>query len=398
MSERIDEHDNETTRVAIVPAAPPADDPPPASSRRELMRYGGLALGAAAAALAARPAEAADGDPLLLGVVNACTLPTVVDTTGGAVSIEGRTNQNNSTGVSGRGIGTGAKGVTGQAAGTASVGVYGTSNSPAGTGTLGFNNSATGANFGVYGEVVSAAGFAVFGRNASGGTAVMGELPGTTNQNGIAVYGRNNSSYTGPGPGAGGFGVYGLSARGHGLVGATAAAGGAAVVGATNGVAGAYAGVFYGPVVISGDFTVVGGAKSAAVPHPDGTHRRMYCVESPESWFEDVGEGQLACGQSEVALDPEFAALIAADNYHVFLTEYGRHSDLYVAERTRQGFRVEAKDATSASRFSWRVMAKRGDIPGPRLEAVTIPPEPVLPAVPDAPVATPTTPAPTPRG
>ena len=44
------------------------------------------------------------------------------------------------------------------------------------------------------------------------------------------MYGLNNSSFAGPGPGAGGFGVYGLSARGHGLVGATATTGGAAVV------------------------------------------------------------------------------------------------------------------------------------------------------------------------
>jgi len=34
---------------------------------------------------------------------------------------------------------------------------------------------------------------------------------------------------------------------------------------------------------------VIGGPKSAAVPHPDGTLRRLYCVESPESWFEDFG-------------------------------------------------------------------------------------------------------------
>ena len=272
--------------------------------------------------------------------------------------------------------------MAGTATGSSSVGVYGTSNSPGGTGTLGFNNSASGTTYGLYGEVHSAAGFAVYGRSAFGGTAVQGELPSSTNQNGIALYGLNNSSYAGPGPGAGGFGVYGLSARGHGLVGATAAPGAAAVVGATNGVAGAYAAAFYGPVVISGAFTVVGGPKSAAVPHPDGTHRRLYCVESPESWFEDIGEAQLACGRLEVPLDPDFAALVGTDGYHVFLTEYGRHSDLYVAERTPQGFRVEATDATSHARFSWRVMAKRKDIPGPRLEEVAIPPAPTLPPCP----------------
>jgi hypothetical protein len=40
--------------------------------------------------------------------------------------------------------------------------------------------------------------------------------------------------------GTGGSGVYRISLHGHGLVGATGTAGGAAVVGATNGVAGAW--------------------------------------------------------------------------------------------------------------------------------------------------------------
>ena len=165
-------------------------------------------------------------------------------------------------------------------------------------------------NYGVYGQSTSSVG-------------VRGEIPNTSASNAIAIYGINNSSYAGPGPGAGGFGVYGLSGKGHGLVGATAAAGGAAVVGATNGVVGAYAGAFYGPVIVGGDFTVVGGAKSAAVPHPDGSLRRLYCVESPESWFEDFGETQLDCGRAEVTIDPNFAALADTATYHVFLTAYG---------------------------------------------------------------------------
>ena len=44
-----------------------------------------------------------------------------------------------------------------------------------------------------------------------------------------------------------------------------------------------FAARFDGPVLVNGNFTAIGGSKSAAVPHPDGTHRRLYCVESPES-------------------------------------------------------------------------------------------------------------------
>src|SRR3984893_3161591 len=173
----------------------------------------------------------------------------------------------------------------------------------------------------------SGAGAALLGQSISG-NAIRGEIPAGTSANTIAIYGLNNSSYTGPSPGAGGFAIYGLCANGHGLVGATSAAGGAAVVGATNGVAGAYAGAFYGPVAVSGAFTVFGGPKSAAVPHPDGSHRRLYCIESPESWFDDVCEGQLACGQAEVSLDPDFAAVADLTHYHVFLTAYDRDNTL----------------------------------------------------------------------
>jgi hypothetical protein len=243
---------------------------------------------------------------------------------------------------------------------------------------------------------ISFAGTGVFGEGHTGvhgesenNIGVEGVVPATSSSNAIAVYGLNTSAYAGPGPGAGGFGVYGLSAKGHGLVGATATAGAAAVVGATNGVADAYAAAFYGPVIIGGALTVVGGPKSAAVPHPDGSHRRLYCVESPESWFEDFGKGQLECGRAEVPIDPDFAAVVSLDDYHVFLTQYGGHDDLSVSEQTTTGFCVEARDATSSCRFSWRIVAKRQDISGPRLETVAIPPEPTLPPVPDDPMPAP---------
>jgi hypothetical protein len=152
--------------------------------------------------------------------------------------------------------------------------------------------------------------------------------------------------------------------------------GGAAVVASRTDGAGGAAAVFYGLVNVVGNFTVVNGAKSAAVPHPDGTHRRLYCMESPQSWLEDFGKGQLECGQADVTIDPDFAAVVDLNDYQVFLTQYGGHDDLSVSELTPRGFRVEAKDATSTGRFGWRVVAKRKDIPAPRLETVSVPFEP----------------------
>ena len=45
---------------------------------------------------------------------------------------------------------------------------------------------------------------------------------------------------------------------------------------------------------LEGGLTIVGGIKSAAVPHPDGSHRQLYCMESPENWFEDFGNVSFA--------------------------------------------------------------------------------------------------------
>ncbi len=116
------------------------------------------------------------------------------------------------------------------------------------------------------------------------------------------------------------------------------------------------AGHFKGSVLVEGDFTVVGGNKSAAVPHPDGTHRRLYCMESPESWFEDCGEGCLVDGKAEVRLDPAFAALVELDGYHVFLTPYGESAGMFVAERYATG---------SGPDFE-RLSVSPFDLPGPK--------------------------------
>jgi hypothetical protein len=350
---------------------PPVSEEP-AASRRDLLRMGAVALGTtAAAAFGARPVKAANLDPLLLGTTgNNCTSNTWIRQT--AVNADGlRVWTSNTEGFSNA--------------------IEGFADAPGGVGVYGNHGHPTGAGSGVRGVATSVNAIAVRGTNSGGGTAVRGELPGSATANGIAVYGLNNSSFAGPSLGAGGFGVYGLSAKGHGLVGATATAGGAAVVGATNGVAGAWAGAFYGPVIVSGDFIVVGGAKSAAVPHPDGTHRQLYCVESPESWLEDFGTGDLVNGRAVVPIEPGFAAVADIASYHVFLTAYDHDHQLHVTKRTRDGFTVEAdtalaalkgrKETELAGTFSWRVVAKRKDIVGARLAKVTMPPEPVLPPI-----------------
>jgi hypothetical protein len=258
--------------------------------------------------------------------------------------------------------------------------------------------TASGSHFGVIGEssgtgvAGSALGVGVSG-STEFGIGVFGSIAGGSSPNTAAVYGANNSGHSGPDAG---IGVYGYSLGGNGLVGVSTnqngiigyglngvgvwgqtdraesygvfghnTAGGPGVVGQSAG----YAGVFAGAVYVAGSLTVTG-AKSAAVPHPDGSLRRLYCLESPEAWFEDFGKGQLECGRAEVTIHPDFAVVADLADYHVFLTAYDGDCGLHVLSQTSEGFTVQARDATTTGRFSWRVVAKRKDVAGTRLEQV----------------------------
>jgi hypothetical protein len=124
---------------------------------------------------------------------------------------------------------------------------------------------------------------------------------------------------------------------------------------------------------INGDLTVFG-AKSAAVPCPDGSLRRLYSMESPESWFEDFGAARVVKGRATVRLARDFAAVVRTTGYYVFLTPEGDSRGLYVSRKSRGAFEVrEQQGGKSTLRFSYRIVAKRKDIPGRRLEKVTRP-------------------------
>ena len=129
-----------------------------------------------------------------------------------------------------------------------------------------------------------------------------------------------------------------------------------------------FAGIFLGPVVTWGPLVNFGGPKSAAVPHPDGSHRLLYCMESPESWFEDFGEAKLVKGKAAVKIDKDFAGVAKTDAYHVFLSPYGESNGLYVSRRNRNGFEVrEQSGGRNTLTFSYRVVARRKDVPSERL-------------------------------
>jgi hypothetical protein len=220
---------------------------------------------------------------------------------------------------------------------------------------------------------------------SSAGIGVQGLIPSTSGAaNTIAVQGLNLSS------GGNSNGVYGSSATGYGVVGYSTG-GSASVSGIStninipafaggNSVSGGLAASFGGTVFVNGKLVVTDPSyKSGMLKHPDGSHRLVYCVESPESWIEDVGKGTLTSGKAEVRFDPDFAAVVQTGEYHVFLTPYDGVGALRAARRTAMGFAVEEIGGASSGGFTWRVMAKpKTEKKLSRLEKF-VPPDVLLP-------------------
>jgi hypothetical protein len=157
-------------------------------------------------------------------------------------------------------------------------------------------------------------------------------------------------------------GVIGTSTYGAGLVGySTTQMGVYGETGATG--PNSSAGYFRGNVIVVGDFTVVGGTKAAAVPFPDGSQRVLYCMESPELWFEDFGTAKLKRGRAVINLDADFGKVIKRGEYRVFLTPEGDCRGLYVRRKSAASFEVrELAGGTSSVAFSYRIVGRRKDI------------------------------------
>jgi hypothetical protein len=148
---------------------------------------------------------------------------------------------------------------------------------------------------------------------------------------------------------------------------------------AGNGVEGrsaaGFAGLFRGNVLVTGSLFVTGPIKAAVVPHPDGSQRALYAVESPESWFEDFGRAELVDGLARVDIDTDFTAVANTEaDYHVFLTPEGESNGLYVANREAGSFEVREQQRGHATlTFSYRIVARRKDVAAERLPRVTAP-------------------------
>ncbi len=247
------------------------------------------------------------------------------------------------------------------------AGVFGRNNDLNGVGTFGEAPNGTGA----FGDSSSGSGVA---GNSSSGAGVYGASATGNGVQGIStggLYGVRGDSGSPGGP-AGAAGLVGVALAPNAIAFGSVVAGGATI-----------AGYFNGNVTVVGNFNVTG-TKSAAVKDAQGNHQLVYCVESPESWFEDFGTGTVTNGKASITIDPAFAHLVHLDDYHVFIAEHGgTHHHLSVQDKTPTGFTVSAdqeiaalkgkKAADLSGTFDWRLVAKRADVKAERLAKIVLP-------------------------
>jgi len=377
---------------------------PEAGQKQSHVRRRGLIAGAAALAVGVftRSSEvsAADGGAMIIGASNTSTTQTqLIGAVTGLAAFRVTNNYNLANPFD-----TTKDAIQGFAAGATNIGVLGRNDDLNGVGLYGIASNGTG----IAGQSIG--GSAVSGNSTSGAGAFLSSQSGNgasgLSTSGVGVFGNSNtnigvygiSNASGGGGGGSPYGVVGAvtASPGFGIFGLSTIAGTVAFAGGAS-VVGAIAAQFSGPVNIyntgpgvSGDLVVqnnlrVGGSKNAFVAHPDGTHRLLYCVESPEAWFEDFGEATVSGGSAVIALDADFAAVVDTSKLHVFITETGGHAGLHISAKSASGFTVNASEplaraagtSTTAvtGTFSYRVVAKRKDIVGERLAKFVVPKE-----------------------
>ena len=297
---------------------------------------------------------------------------------GGNFGVDGVAGSNG-TGV--RGMSTDGIGVVGTS--TSERGVSGTSQSDTGvsgssdtdTGVLGSSNSGIGVRGSVGASpfpVPSKAG--VLGESNAGIGVVAHAFKDTAvrarSVSGKAVHAETDGLFpcvTASAPNA-------IALNGDGVYGVRGASNIKQGIGVYGKCADGYAGYFDGNVLIKGNLTKTGIGSAVAVPFPDQSLRRLCSIDSPESWFEDFGEGELVKGSAEVKIDPDFAVTVALTTaYHVFVTPHATEiGGLAVVTRLPDRFRVEHPGHGTGT-FSYRIVAKRADIRVGRLEKMEMP-------------------------
>lgn len=244
------------------------------------------------------------------------------------------------------------------------VGIYCESRSTVGGSALRADAvGSTGTGCGVFGISRSSEGHGVYGWNASTATSVSGYAPGVTGVSSAAGGRGVVGMADGFGTTCGGYFVtHGSS--GLGVVGYNTN-----TTGTTYGVYGAAVSTTGYAVYAAGNFAA-SGAKSCVVKTSRGPSM-LYCMESPENWFEDFGSGVLVNGQAHIEIDPLFLETVTIDGahtFHVFLQASGPCGALYVIKGVA-GFDVVEAGGTSSVPFDYRIVAKRKGFESRRLDS-----------------------------
>ncbi len=259
--------------------------------------------------------------------------------------------------------------------------------------TVGYSNGGPAIVAESYGSSFPVLSVAAYGGGVSGASIYSGSGNGVNGTSfyatGLSGFSTNNAGVVGssgsyfgtagfapPGQwgvyGQGGGGVRANSPYGWGLYADTSAPRmPSAVIGAYGNPSG-YAAELWGDLVVNGDtYAGSGGCKCAALPDAQGVLRKFHAIEAPEPWLEDFGTGQVVNGRGRVNIDPNFAQYVRLDHYQVFLTPLGDTRGLYVSGKSPTGFDVlESAGGTGTMSFDWRIVAKRADISGERLQPV----------------------------
>ena len=240
-------------------------------------------------------------------------------------------------------------------------------------GVVGFSEGA--ASYGVYGYALGTGSYGVRGRaddgqgvrgtSAAGGEGVYG-YAGGVNETGIAGAGDAVASYYTLNTGSGGaftgdnFGVAGYALATPSAVPPSEDT----IVSAgyfdnINGNAFAYVAIDYFGVA----YKIIGAGNMSTIMKTRAGNKVLFAPESPEPWFEDIGEGQLKNGTSgKILLDPKFLDCITVNAQHplkVFVQLRDDCKGVYV-KTYNDGFEVrELQGGTSNAAFSYRVIGSR---------------------------------------
>jgi hypothetical protein len=114
------------------------------------------------------------------------------------------------------------------------------------------------------------------------------------------------------------------------------------------------------------------GAKSAVQDTESYGQRLLYCQESTEVWFEDLGSGRLVNGEAYIALDPMFLETVTISEQHplkVFVTLTDDCNGIFVRKGLDHFVVKELAGGMSHATFDYRAVAKRRGLESVRLEA-----------------------------